>query len=107
MDPRSGITSDPNLSNDPQYIARLVGRVVQVSVETVRLVRELATTVSLDSVIGAAAVEARGQEAEEGPGGLPPLGLAGCDRDEAAGDASRDPRGVAAPPHAGARVVED
>jgi len=36
---------------------RLVKQVVTVSVETVRLVRELATAVSLDSVIGATLVE--------------------------------------------------
>jgi predicted helicase len=58
-DSRSGIISDPNRAGDPQYIARLVGQVVRVSVETVRLVNELATAVSLDSVIGAAVVEAQ------------------------------------------------
>jgi len=36
---------------------RLVKQVVTVSIETVRLVRELATAVSLDSVIGATLVE--------------------------------------------------
>ena len=40
-DPRSGITSDPNRPDDPEYIARLIGRVVTVSVETVRLVGAL------------------------------------------------------------------
>jgi hypothetical protein len=38
---------------------RLVGRVVRVSVETVRLVKDLATAVSLDSVIGAPLVESQ------------------------------------------------
>jgi hypothetical protein len=33
--------SDPNREDDPEYIARLVGSVVTVSVETVRLVEEL------------------------------------------------------------------
>jgi predicted helicase len=37
-DKRSGIVTDPNREDDPEYIARLVGRVVTVSVETVRLV---------------------------------------------------------------------
>jgi predicted helicase len=41
-DKRSGITSDPNRANDPEYIVHLVERVVTVSVETVRLVGELA-----------------------------------------------------------------
>lgn len=40
-DRRSGLVSDPNRPDDEQYIARLVGRVVTVSVETVRLVRTL------------------------------------------------------------------
>jgi predicted helicase len=42
-DARSGITSDPNgYSEDEQYIVRLVGQVVAVSVETVKLVKGLA-----------------------------------------------------------------
>ena len=41
-DKRSGITSDPNAySDDEQYIAGLIGRVVRVSVETVELVASL------------------------------------------------------------------
>ena len=40
-DKRSGITSDPNRADDPQYIVRLVGQVVAVSVETVRIVAAL------------------------------------------------------------------
>jgi predicted helicase len=40
-DKRSGIASDPNREDDPEYIVRLVGRVVTVSVETVRLVQSL------------------------------------------------------------------
>jgi len=40
-DRRSGITTDPNRADDPEYIVRLVGRVVTVSVETVKLVAEL------------------------------------------------------------------
>jgi predicted helicase len=40
-DKRSGIVNDPNREDDPEYIVRLVGQVVTVSVETVRLVREL------------------------------------------------------------------
>ena len=34
-DKRSGIRSDPNRADDPEYIVRLVGQVVRVSVETV------------------------------------------------------------------------
>jgi len=37
----SGIVNDPNREDDPEYIVRLVGQVVTVSVETVRLVWEL------------------------------------------------------------------
>ena len=40
-DARSGITSDPNRQDDPQYIVRLVGQVIRVSVETVKIVKGL------------------------------------------------------------------
>jgi predicted helicase len=40
-DERSGIKSDPNREDDPQYIVRLVGQVVRVGIETVRLVHSL------------------------------------------------------------------
>jgi len=40
-DKRSGIRSDPNRTDDPEYIVRLVGQVVRVSVETVRIVKGL------------------------------------------------------------------
>jgi len=48
-DTRSGITSDPNRTDDPQYIVRLVKQVV--SVETVRLVGVLEKQVLLDSAV--------------------------------------------------------
>jgi predicted helicase len=38
QDKRSGIRSDPNRADDEEYIVRLVGQVVRVSVETVRIV---------------------------------------------------------------------
>ncbi|MCA1621626.1 MAG: N-6 DNA methylase [Acidobacteria bacterium] len=40
-DRRSGITNDPNRADDPQYILCLVARVVNVSLETVNIVRAL------------------------------------------------------------------
>ncbi len=40
-DKRSGICSDPNRTDDPEYIVRLVGQVVRVSVETVEIVNGL------------------------------------------------------------------
>jgi predicted helicase len=40
-DKRSGIVSDPNREDDPQYIVRLVGQVVRVSIETVKIVISL------------------------------------------------------------------
>jgi len=46
-DARSGIASDPNRPDDPQYIVRLIGQVITVSVETVRLVERLAAEVTL------------------------------------------------------------
>lgn len=41
-DKRSGIVNDPNREDDREYIVRLIGQVVTVSVETVKLVKELA-----------------------------------------------------------------
>jgi predicted helicase len=40
-DKRSGITSDPNRDDDPQYIVRLVGQVIRLSLETVKIINEL------------------------------------------------------------------
>ncbi len=40
-DKRSGIRSNPNRADDPEYIVRLVGQVVRVSVETVKIVEAL------------------------------------------------------------------
>src|SRR5437763_15078934 len=40
-DKRSGITNDPNREDDPTYILRLIGQVVTVSLETVRIVNSL------------------------------------------------------------------
>ena len=48
VDKRSGIVSDPNSLDDEEYIVRLVGRVVTVSVETVELVGELAGAVGME-----------------------------------------------------------
>lgn len=33
--------NDPNREDDPEYIVRLIGQVITVSLETVRLVKEL------------------------------------------------------------------
>jgi predicted helicase len=40
-DKRSGIVSDPNRPDDPQYIVRLVGKVITVSLETMKVVNGL------------------------------------------------------------------
>lgn len=37
-DKRSGILNDPNRADDPQYIVRLIGKVISVSLETVKIV---------------------------------------------------------------------
>ena len=37
-DKRSGIVSDPNRPDDPQYIVRLIGKVITVSLETMKIV---------------------------------------------------------------------
>ena len=41
-DKRSDITNDPNRTDDPQYIVRLIGQLITVSLETAVLVRKLA-----------------------------------------------------------------
>ena len=48
-DKRSGIVNDPNREHDPEYIVRLIGQVVTVSLETVRLVRQLSALQLLPS----------------------------------------------------------
>ena len=40
-DKRSGIVNDPNREDDPQYIVRLIGKVISVSLETVNIVERL------------------------------------------------------------------
>jgi hypothetical protein len=40
-DARSGIVNDPNRDDDLEYIVRLIGQVVTVSLQTVKLVAEL------------------------------------------------------------------
>jgi predicted helicase len=55
--PRSRTKSDPNREDDPEYIVRLVGQVVRVSVETVRIVK------GLPGEFAAASVDGGGDEA--------------------------------------------
>jgi predicted helicase len=45
-DKRSGIESDPNRLDDPEYIIRLVKQVVTVSAKTVELVKQLTEAVT-------------------------------------------------------------
>ena len=40
-DKRSGITNDPNREDDREYILRLIGQVITVSLETVKIVASL------------------------------------------------------------------
>ena len=40
-DKRSGITNDPNRPDDPEYIVRLLGQVITVSLEAVKIVKAL------------------------------------------------------------------
>ena len=40
-DKRSGIINDPNREDDPQYIVKLIGKVITVSLETVEIVKNL------------------------------------------------------------------
>ena len=55
-DKRSGIRSDPNRADDPQYIVRLVGQVTRVSVETARLVSGLVAEVELPELVAVGVV---------------------------------------------------
>lgn len=38
---RSGVTFDPNREDEPDYIVKLVGRIITVSLETMKIVRTL------------------------------------------------------------------
>jgi predicted helicase len=40
-DIRSGIINDPNNPDAPEYIVKLIGKVITVSVETVTIIKEL------------------------------------------------------------------
>jgi predicted helicase len=40
-DRRSGIVNDPNNPDDPEYIVKLIGKVITVSLETVKIVKNL------------------------------------------------------------------
>jgi predicted helicase len=40
-DKRSGIVNDPNRFDNPQYIVRLIGKVITVSLETMKIVKNL------------------------------------------------------------------
>jgi predicted helicase len=40
-DKRSGIVNDPNRADDPEYIVRLVGQVITVSLGTMKVVKSL------------------------------------------------------------------
>jgi predicted helicase len=40
-DKRSGIVNDPNRPDDPEYIVRLIGQVITVSLETMKIVKSL------------------------------------------------------------------
>jgi hypothetical protein len=37
---KDGLVSDPNREEDPEFIVRLIGQIVRVSVDTVRIVSE-------------------------------------------------------------------
>ena len=49
-DKRSGIVNDPNREDDPQYIVKLIGKVITVSLETVEIVEGLARSGSACSL---------------------------------------------------------
>jgi predicted helicase len=49
-DKRSGITNDPNRPDDPEYIVRLLGQVITVSLETVKVVKGLPALEKVDAL---------------------------------------------------------
>ena len=48
VDKRSGIVNDPNCEEDPEYILRLIGQVITVSLETVDIVEGLPARIYSD-----------------------------------------------------------
>jgi len=48
-DRRSGITNDPNRTDEREYILHLIGQVITVSLETVHIVKSLPEFVIADS----------------------------------------------------------
>jgi predicted helicase len=40
-DKRSGIVNDPNRPENPQYIVRLIGQIITVSLETMKIIKTL------------------------------------------------------------------
>ncbi len=65
VDRRSGLRNDPNRADDPEYILRLIGQVVTVSVETVRLVAALPGTF-VGATVGGGGGKARRARKEGG-----------------------------------------
>jgi predicted helicase len=57
-DKRSGITNDPNRAADPEYIVRLIGQVITVSLETTKIVRDL-PALEIDSFPATAETDGR------------------------------------------------
>ena len=51
-DKRSGLVNDPNRAEDPEYILRLIGQVITVSLETVKIVAGL-PGLGIDEGLGA------------------------------------------------------
>jgi predicted helicase len=56
-DKRNGITNDPNRPDDPEYIVRLLGQVITVSLETVAVVKGLPPLTTLPTIPAPASAE--------------------------------------------------
>ena len=41
IDKRSGIENDPNRLDDEKYILRLIGQIITVNLETVRIIKDI------------------------------------------------------------------
>ena len=99
-DDHGNITSDPNRMDDEQYIVRLIGQVITVSLETVKVVKglptmefqpvEVTTRVAADSAVATTTAISRRTRRPKGMYAQPPAAPAqpGITPEQAYGDAA-------------------
>lgn len=78
-DKRSGIVSDPNRPDGPQYILRIIGKVISVSLETVEIVEKLpALGIEESEPVEDASRVSQAAAGRRDPAFAPEYTLAGC-----------------------------